>query len=90
MTLGILGMSLAFAVAGVLQTSLERIRGEPYMVAQQPMRFWMLVVVLHGLLVVAGVVVTVRHLLTLRPAPGAAAGLEPQPQPVAGQVTLGM
>jgi nitric oxide reductase subunit B len=59
-------MSLAFAVAGVLQTYLERVRGEPYMVAQQPMRFWMLVVVLHGLLVVAGVVVTVKHLLTLK------------------------
>ncbi|HET6411292.1 MAG TPA: cbb3-type cytochrome c oxidase subunit I [Anaeromyxobacter sp.] len=69
MTLGVLGMSLAFAVAGVLQTYLERIRGEPYMVAQQPMRFWMLVVVLHGLIVVAGVVVTVVHLLTLRPEP---------------------
>ena len=66
-TLGVIGMSLAFGVAGVLQTYLERIRGEPYMVAQQPMRFWMLIVVLHGLMVVAGVVVTVKHLLTLRP-----------------------
>jgi nitric oxide reductase subunit B len=66
MTLGVLGMSLAFAVAGVLQTYLERIRGEPYMVAQQPMRFWMLIVVLHGLMVVAGVALTVKHLLTLR------------------------
>jgi nitric oxide reductase subunit B len=67
MSLGIVGMSLAFAVAGVLQVYLERVRGEPYMVAQQPMRFWMLIVVLHGLMVVAGVVVTVKHLLTLRP-----------------------
>ncbi len=66
-TLGVLGMSLAFAVAGVLQTYLERVRGEPYMIAQQPMRFWMLVVFLHGVLVLAGVVVTVTHLLTLRP-----------------------
>ena len=66
-TLGVVGMSLAFAVAGVLQTYLERVRGEPYMVAQQPMRFWMLVVFLHGLLVLAGVVATVTHLLTLKP-----------------------
>jgi hypothetical protein len=29
---------------------------------------WMLIVVLHGLMVVAGVVLTVKHLLTLRPA----------------------
>ncbi|HEY6003849.1 MAG TPA: cbb3-type cytochrome c oxidase subunit I, partial [Anaeromyxobacter sp.] len=67
MTLGVLGMSLAFAVAGVLQTYLERVRGEPFMVAQQPMRFWMLVVFLHGLVVLAGVVTTVVHLLTLKP-----------------------
>jgi nitric oxide reductase subunit B len=70
MSLGIVGMSLAFAVAGVLQTYLERIRGEPFMVAQQPMRFWMLVVVLHGLVMVAGVVVTVVHLLRLHPQRG--------------------
>jgi nitric oxide reductase subunit B len=67
MTLGVLGMSLAFAVAGVLQTYLERVRGEPFMVAQEPMRFWMLLVFLHGLAVLAGVIVTVTHLLTLRP-----------------------
>jgi nitric oxide reductase subunit B len=66
MTSGVVGMSLAFAVAGVLQTYLERVRGEPYMVAQEPMRFWMLIVVLHGLLVVAGVFLSVKHLLTLR------------------------
>jgi nitric oxide reductase subunit B len=66
MTIGIVGMSLAFGVAGVLQTYLERIRGEPFMTAQQPMRFWMLIVVLHGVMVVAGVFLTVKHLLTLR------------------------
>lgn len=66
-SLGVLGMSLAFAVAGVLQTYLERVRGEPYMIAQEPMRFWMLVVFLHGLLVLAGVIVTATHLLTLGP-----------------------
>ena len=86
MTLGIVGMSLAFAVAGVLQTYLERVRGEPFMVAQQPMRFWMLVVVLHGLMVVAGVAVTVKHLLTLRPELSAVAetGPEAQPRAVSG------
>jgi nitric oxide reductase subunit B len=71
-SLGVLGMSLAFAVAGVLQTYLERVRGEPFMIAQQPMRFWMLVVVLHGVVVLAGVVLTVKHLLTLKPERAAA------------------
>ena len=43
--------------------------GQPYMVSQEPIRFWMFVVFLHGLMVLAGVVITVKHLLTLRPAP---------------------
>jgi nitric oxide reductase subunit B len=73
MSLGVLGMSLSFAVAGVLQTYLERVVGQPYMVAQQPVRFWMLLAVVHGLMVLAGVVVTVGHLLGLRPA-GVAVG----------------
>jgi nitric oxide reductase subunit B len=68
MSLGVLGMSLSFAVAGVLQTYLERVVGQPYMVAQQPVRFWMLLAVVHGVMVLAGVLVTVRHLLGLRPA----------------------
>src|SRR5574341_1067861 len=68
-SLGLLGMSLAFAVAGVLQTYLERIRGEPYLVAQEPIRFWMLIVFLHGLIVLAGVAVIVWDLLTMKPAP---------------------
>jgi nitric oxide reductase subunit B len=76
---GIIGMSLAFAVAGVLQTYLERIRGEPYMVAQEPMRFWMFVVFLHGLIVLAGVIVTVWHLLTLAPERGVGAAVETAP-----------
>jgi nitric oxide reductase subunit B len=69
--LGLLGMSLAFAVAGVLQTYLERVQGQPYMSAQEPIRFWMFIVFLHGLMVLAGVLTTVVHLLRLRPAPGA-------------------
>ncbi len=75
MSLGVLGMSLSFAVAGVLQTYLERILGQPYMVAQQPIRFWMLLAVIHGVMVLAGSITTVRHLLTLRPVTVAAPSL---------------
>jgi len=71
-SLGILGMSLAFAVAGVLQTYLERIQGQPFIVAQEPIRFWMGIVAAHGLIVLAGVVIIVKHLLTLKPLPAAA------------------
>jgi nitric oxide reductase subunit B len=66
-------MSLAFAVAGVLQSYLERMRGEPYIVSQEPIRFWMGVVLAHGILVLAGVVVIAWDLLTLKPAPAPAA-----------------
>jgi nitric oxide reductase subunit B len=66
---GVVGMSLAMAVAGVLQTYLERVQGQPYIVAQSPIRFWMMVVFLHGFLVLGGALVVIKHLLTLRPAP---------------------
>jgi len=69
MSASLLGMSLAFAVAGVLQSYLERVQGQAFMVAQQPMRFWMFVVFLHGAGLLAGAVMTIAHLLTLKPAP---------------------
>jgi nitric oxide reductase subunit B len=71
-SLGVLGMSLAFAVAGVLQTYLERVQGQPYMVAAQPIRFWMFIAFVHGLVVAAGVFLIIKHLLTLKPAPASA------------------
>jgi nitric oxide reductase subunit B len=71
--LGVVGMSLAFAVAGVLQSYLERYLGQPYMVAQQPIRFWMAIAAAHGVMVVVGVIATVKHLLSLRPADPVAA-----------------
>jgi len=67
-TLGIIGMSLALAVAGVLQSYLERMQGQPYIIAQEPIRFWMGIVAAHGILVVIGAWAIIRHLLTLKPA----------------------
>jgi nitric oxide reductase subunit B len=78
MSFGVVGMSLAFAVAGVLQSYLERYRGEPYIVAQEPMRLWMFIVLAHGLFALAGAFLVIRDLLTLRPA---AAGAEPTALP---------
>ena len=67
MSVSLLGMSLAFAVAGVLQSYLERAQAQPYMVAQQPIRLWMLIAFGHGLGVLAGAAMVIVHLLTLRP-----------------------
>ncbi|WP_242392826.1 cbb3-type cytochrome c oxidase subunit I [Anaeromyxobacter oryzisoli] len=70
-SVSLLGMSLAFAVAGVLQAYLERVQGQAFMVAQAPMRFWMLAAFLHGLGVLVGGSMIIGHLLTLKPAPAA-------------------
>jgi nitric oxide reductase subunit B len=72
--LGVAGKSLAFAVAGVLQSYLERYEDQPYMVAQPPIRFWMAIAAIHGLVAIVGLVVTIWHLLTLRPATEGQAG----------------
>ncbi len=74
MSLGVVGMSLAFAVAGVLQSYLERVLGQPFIVSQEPIRLWMFIAFVHGLMVLAGAIITVRHLLTLKPPAGAATG----------------
>jgi nitric oxide reductase subunit B len=75
MSVSLLGMSLAFAVAGVLQSYLERAQGQPYMVAQQPIRFWMFIAFVHGIGVLAGASMSIVHLLTLKPAARAAPAL---------------
>jgi nitric oxide reductase subunit B len=74
MSVSLLGMSLAFAVAGVLQSYLERAQALPYMVAQRPIRFWMLVAFAHGIGVLLGAAMAIVHLLTLRPAASPAPG----------------
>ncbi|RPI26692.1 MAG: nitric-oxide reductase [Acidobacteria bacterium] len=84
-SLGVLGMSLSFAVAGVLQTYLERVQGQDFMIAQRPIRFWMFVAFLHGLAVVAGVAVIVWHLLTLKPGAEVREPAKPAPEKVAAQ-----
>ena len=62
------GMTLAFSVAGVLQTYIERVMGLGYMTAQAQMRFWFGILVVLGLALLGGVVLAATDLLTLRPA----------------------
>ena len=61
-------MTLAFSVAGVLQTYIERVMGLGYMTAQAQMRFWFAILVALGFTLLIGVLLTVVDLLTLRPA----------------------
>ena len=61
-------MGLFFGVAGVIQSYVERVLGMGFMTAQSYMRLWMGSVFFVGLAFLAGVLLTVTDLLTLRPA----------------------
>lgn len=67
MVLSIIGMGLSFGVAGVLQTYVERILGLGYMTAQKEMQFWFKIVFSLGVVFLAGVIITLYDLLTLKP-----------------------
>jgi nitric oxide reductase subunit B len=69
LSLTMIAMTLAFSIAGVLQTYIERVMGLGYMTAQAQMRFWFAILVALGLTLLIGVVVAVIDLLALRPAP---------------------
>ncbi|MEW5947403.1 MAG: cbb3-type cytochrome c oxidase subunit I, partial [bacterium] len=60
------GLGLAFGVAGVLQTYIERVLGLGYMTAQGQMQFWFRVAIGCGLVFLAGQAVTAYDLLTIR------------------------
>ena len=71
LSLTMVTMTLAFSVAGVLQTYIERVMGLGYMTAQAQMRLWFAIIVVLGMGFLAGVILTVVDLLTLRPAASA-------------------
>ena len=68
LSLTMIAMTLAFTIAGVLQTYIERVMGLGYMTAQAQMRFWFALLVVLGLTLLAGVILAAVDLLTLRPA----------------------
>ena len=68
LSLTMITMTLAFTIAGVLQTYIERVMGLGYMTAQTQMRFWFAILVVLGLTFLAGVILAVVDLVTLRPA----------------------
>ena len=68
LSLTMIAMTMAFSIAGVLQTYIERVMGLGYMTAQAQMRFWFAILVVLGLTLLAGVILAAIDLLTLRPA----------------------
>jgi len=61
-------MGLTFGIAGVLQAYIERVLGLGYMTAQSYMRLWMGVTLVSGVFFLAGLLTTVTHLFTMKPA----------------------
>jgi nitric oxide reductase subunit B len=74
MSLSMLGMGLAFGVAGVLQSYLERVLGIGYMPAQEHMGLWFGIVFFFGWFFLAGAAITAYDLLRMRPAPALSEG----------------
>ncbi len=66
LSLSMSAMTLAFTIAGVLQTYIERVMGLGYMTAQDQMRFWFAILVVLGLAFLSGAVLVVIDLFTLR------------------------
>jgi len=64
-------MGLAFGVAGVLQSYLERVMGLGFMTAQEQMQFWFVVVIFAGTVFLIGVATIIYDLLNLKPAESA-------------------
>ena len=68
MTIAMMLMGISFGMAGVVQAYVERVLGLGYMTSQSYMRLWMGVTFSLGLIFLAGVLITVTDLFTMRPA----------------------
>jgi nitric oxide reductase subunit B len=66
MVVSMVFMGLIFGVAGVLQTTLERILDIGYSNAHMTMMFWFKTVLFFGVIFLGGVLLTVYHLFTLK------------------------
>ena len=61
-------LGLAFGVAGVIQSYLERVLGLGFMTAQAQMQLWFQIAIVSGVVFFAGVVIIIYDLLNMKPA----------------------
>ncbi|MHB1342930.1 MAG: cbb3-type cytochrome c oxidase subunit I [Thermoleophilia bacterium] len=73
MSIAVLGLGIAMAVAGIIQTYIERVLGEGFMVAQAQMQLWFKVVIVFGVVLIIGLLVTVWNMVFAK---GASTGEE--------------
>ncbi len=65
-SLAMFALGLAFGVAGVLQSYLERVLGLGFMTAQAQMQFWFKIAIFSGLEFFVGVVIIIYDLLKMK------------------------
>jgi nitric oxide reductase subunit B len=66
MTLAMFFMGIAMGVGGVIQTYVERVLGQGFMVAQQHMQLWFQVTIVLGIFVLIGGIINFWYLVTGR------------------------
>ena len=69
MSLAVLGLGSAMAVAGIIQTYVERVLGDGFMVAQSHMQLWFKIVIFFGVLLIVGLLVTIWNMVFAKRAP---------------------
>jgi nitric oxide reductase subunit B len=79
MTLAMFFMALAFGVAGVIQTYVERVLGRGFDTAQINMQLWFKIVIAFGVIILIGAIINAIYLITGRGAGGEdAESIEPE------------
>jgi len=63
MSLAVLGLGSAMAVAGIIQTYIERVLGDGFMVAQSHMQLWFKIVIVFGVVLIVGLLITVWQMV---------------------------
>ncbi len=66
MSLAVLGIGIAMAVAGVIQTYVERVLGQGFMLAQDNMQLWFKVVIFFGVVLIVGLLLTFWSIMTVK------------------------
>jgi nitric oxide reductase subunit B len=73
MSLAVLGLGVAMGIAGILQVYIERVMGQGFMNAQLQMQFWFKIVLFFGVVLLAGLAITIWTILTGKQLPPEAA-----------------
>lgn len=69
MSIAVLGLGIAMAIAGVIQVYVERVLGLGFMTAQANMQLWFKVVIVFGVVLIIGLLVTAWNMVFAKGAP---------------------